>query len=423
MVETPTTANRGYQQPSVNNTPSEDVLRLIAALDAIDVDVASILVGLAGKAAVGHPHTIADITNLASTLAAKADATHNHALAGLSDVNLTGAPSDRPLVTTAAGTIGFGPAIATAAAQLAIAAISGLSAENVQEALAELAAGKVPLVEGSGASAGKFFAVADGLSNPGYGLQIRPAYNTTNMLEFLTSAGQRVALMGVLNENSFLIRLYNPETGAFRNGLRFYLSGALTYDDTTVIDGAGYLAAPLGGGVTGTTHATGDRSSLVATTAFVHNVADHVLWVRDERAITTPGGSPPATGTWFARDLNTVEVNNIAGSSLSANQITLPAGTYHVSATAPVHRSGHAKLRIYNITSDGPLIENAAVNASNSTYDGILQLIHGRIELIEPSVIELQQEVTYDAGNNQTLGIATSLGASSIFAEMLIRKV
>ncbi|WP_319775488.1 hypothetical protein [Breoghania sp.] len=423
MVETPTTANRGYQQPSVNNTPAEDVLRLIAALDAIDVDVASILVGLAGKAAAGHTHTIAEITNLASTLAAKADATHNHDLAGLSDVNLTGAPADRPLVTTSGGTIGFGPAIATAAAQLAIAAIAGMSAGDVQAALEELAAGKVPLVEGTGDLAGKLFAVLDGLSNPGYGLKIRPAYNTTNMFEYLTLDDQRVALMGVLNENSFLIRLYNPETGAFRNGLRFYLSGALTYDNTTIIDGAGYLAAPLGGGVTGTTQATSDKSTSVATTAFVHHVADHILWVRDERAVATPGGSPPATGTWFARDLNTVEVNNIAGSSISANQITLPAGTYLVTATAPVHRSGYAKLRLYDVTADEALIESATVNASNSTYDEVPQHLQGRITLTVASVIELQQVVSSIPGNSQGLGLSTSLGAVSIFADVLIRKV
>ena len=109
----------------------------------------------------------------------------------------------------------------------------------------------------------------DGLVNPGYGLPMRPVYASSNMVEFRTLDDKRVGLMGVLNENSFLIRLYNPETGAFRNGLRFYLTGALTYDDTTIMDGAGYLAAPLGGGVTGTTQAPDDNSKKVATTEYV----------------------------------------------------------------------------------------------------------------------------------------------------------
>ncbi|WP_321334879.1 hypothetical protein [Breoghania sp.] len=423
MAETPTTANRGYPKLSLNNTPVEDVPRTNGALDGIDADVANILVELATKALIGHGHTIEEITNLASTLASLAPLNHNHDLAGLSDVNLTGAPADRPLVTTSGGTIGFGPAIATAAAQLAIAAISGLSAENVQEALAELAAGKVSQVEGAGEWAGSRFASLDGIVSPGNGFKIRPSHNNSNMFEYLTLDGRRVALMGVLNENSFLIRLYNPATGAFRNGLRFYLTGELTYDATMLIDNAGRMAAPLADSVTGTTRATSDKSTSVATTAFVHHVADHLLWVRDERTIATPGGSPPATGTWFARNLNTIEANSITGSNLAANQITLPAGTYLVSATAVVHRSGLAKLRLHNLTAGRSLIESAVVNASNSTYDAILQHLHGRIELTVPSVIELQQVVTYDAGNNQTLGLASTIGAASVFADMIIRKV
>ncbi|WP_321336584.1 hypothetical protein [Breoghania sp.] len=110
-----------------------------------------------------------------------------------------------------------------------------------------------------------------GIVNPGYGLKVIPANSDTNMLEFRTLDDKRVALAGVLNENSFLIRLYNPATGAFRNGLRFYLTGELTYDATMLIDNAGRMAAPLADGVTGTTQAPGDKSKKIATNEFVAN--------------------------------------------------------------------------------------------------------------------------------------------------------
>ncbi len=414
MVETPTTANRGYQQPSVNNTPSEDVLRLIAALDAIDLDVAQILGDLANKASAGHTHTIAEITNLATTLAAKAEAIHNHALAALSDVDISGAPADRPLVTTAGGTIGFGPAIATAAAQLAIAAITGMSAENVQAALEELAAGKVPLVDGLG--------VLGGLVNPGYGIKIKPSVTDVNLLEFLDDQDRRRALLGLFNQGQILLRIYN-ELGGFRPGLVMYPSGSVTLDGFTIFDNSARAAADLAPTVEATTHPADDSSSQVATTRFVHNVADHVLWVRDEQVLATPGGDASAANTWEARVINTIEANNIAGSSLSANQISLPAGTYLVSAVAPVHRSGFAKLRLYDVTADVPLIESATVNASNSTYDEVPQHLQGRFTLTVASVIELQQIVSSIPGNNQGLGLTTSIGAASIFADMLIRKV
>ena len=53
------------------------------------------------------------------------------------------------------------------------------------------------------------------------------------------------------------------------------------------------------------------------------------LHVRDEKAANTPGGTFTASA-WQKRDLNTVKTNQISGASLASNQITLPAGTYHV---------------------------------------------------------------------------------------------
>jgi hypothetical protein len=69
-----TTPNRGYQLPDGTNDLADDVLRLIAALSAIDVDVANQIVAIAGKAAFVHGHVIDDVTGLASALAAKMDA-------------------------------------------------------------------------------------------------------------------------------------------------------------------------------------------------------------------------------------------------------------------------------------------------------------------------------------------------------------
>jgi hypothetical protein len=69
-----TTPNRGYQLPDATNDLADDVLRLIAALSAIDVDVANQIVAIAGKAALVHGHVIEDVTGLASALAAKLDA-------------------------------------------------------------------------------------------------------------------------------------------------------------------------------------------------------------------------------------------------------------------------------------------------------------------------------------------------------------
>ncbi len=55
MVTENTTPNRGYQEPAVGNTLEVDVGRLIAALRAIDVDVADALAQIVSKAGLASP--------------------------------------------------------------------------------------------------------------------------------------------------------------------------------------------------------------------------------------------------------------------------------------------------------------------------------------------------------------------------------
>lgn len=71
MVVENTTPNRGYQLPHETNDLADDVLRLIAAIMGIDVEIAAMLVAIASKADAEHDHVIANITGLAAALAAR----------------------------------------------------------------------------------------------------------------------------------------------------------------------------------------------------------------------------------------------------------------------------------------------------------------------------------------------------------------
>lgn len=82
------TGNRSYPLPHPDNNLSDDVERLRDALSAIDLDMASVLVALAGKAAILHTHGISDITGLATALLGKAAVDHVHALNELTDVDV-----------------------------------------------------------------------------------------------------------------------------------------------------------------------------------------------------------------------------------------------------------------------------------------------------------------------------------------------
>lgn len=92
--------SRHYPLPDASNLLSGDVIRIATAFGLIDTDVAALLAGLDGKAALQHGHQIGDVSGLASALAAKQDATFHDALASLSDVQI-GAPTNNQILAFA----------------------------------------------------------------------------------------------------------------------------------------------------------------------------------------------------------------------------------------------------------------------------------------------------------------------------------
>jgi hypothetical protein len=81
------TTNRSYQLPHPDNFLDEDALRIIAALEAIDVDVASLFTSMSGKAAAGHGHVIGDVSGLQAALDGKLSSSATFTLNSLTDVN------------------------------------------------------------------------------------------------------------------------------------------------------------------------------------------------------------------------------------------------------------------------------------------------------------------------------------------------
>lgn len=96
-----TTPKRGYQLPAAGSKLKDDVLRLIAALGAIDSDVADLLLALAEKSDVGHQHSMGTIIGLAAALADKLDVGHHDALGDLTDVDVTGVANGMALLRQA----------------------------------------------------------------------------------------------------------------------------------------------------------------------------------------------------------------------------------------------------------------------------------------------------------------------------------
>lgn len=90
--------SRGWLLPHPDNKIKDDVVRLIAALNAADGDVTAILTELGQKAALEHTHEMTAITGLGDALDAKRNLTDPYALDDLSDVNATGAADGQVLI-------------------------------------------------------------------------------------------------------------------------------------------------------------------------------------------------------------------------------------------------------------------------------------------------------------------------------------
>ncbi len=120
-----------------------------------------------------------------------------------------------------------------------------------------------------------------------------------------------------------------------------------------------------------------------------------LFYARDEKPSGTSGGLAVTNG-YQTRDLNTLVSNSISGASLASNQITLPSGTYRVSASCPATWVNTHRIRIQNMTDNAPdgvtlLLGSNAYSIRNNIYDQTDSLITGgRFTINAAKTLELQ---------------------------------
>ena len=143
-------------------------------------------------------------------------------------------------------------------------------------------------------------------------------------------------------------------------------------------------------------------------------LARPLMQVQDQKPTGTAGGG--SSVGWNERTLNTVLTNEIAGSSLSANVITLPAGEYYIEASAPATSSNGHRLALRE--DGGSIILNG-----ESEYNGLV--ITDRAQLSGRFVLASSTDVILDhyiqiADGTDGLGIASSSGSAEIYADVRI---
>lgn len=146
-----------------------------------------------------------------------------------------------------------------------------------------------------------------------------------------------------------------------------------------------------------------------------------LLHIEDLKTDTASGGTF-TSGSFQTRDLNTIRTNEIAGSSLSSNAITLPVGVYWIVARAPAYQVNQHQIRIANTSGSNVDItgERGAATAAGVTTHVVAE---GRATLTEETVIELTH-ICQTTVATTGFGVGSvSFGIGNIYSSIKIWKV
>lgn len=142
------------------------------------------------------------------------------------------------------------------------------------------------------------------------------------------------------------------------------------------------------------------------------------MLLQHQLASGTDGGSGAAGVN--TRPLNTTVTNTITGASLTANQFTLPAGTFELDGIAAAYASNVNKAYFYNVTSS---LSYMGVNqrAASPGGSGSLSRAQAFVVLAAPAVFELRHEYQTAAPTNG-FGVAIGSGSSEVYAIVSVKQ-
>jgi hypothetical protein len=145
------------------------------------------------------------------------------------------------------------------------------------------------------------------------------------------------------------------------------------------------------------------------------------LIVRDEKANNTQGGGFTSSA-WRTRDLQTTPVNTISGASVGSNQITLPAGTYSILASAPAFKVASHVTRLYNITDSAETIIGTIEQSAAADTITTRSFINGNFTIAGTKTFEIQHYSSATQATNG-FGSAGGLGVVEVYTSVYIEKV
>ena len=169
-----------------------------------------------------------------------------------------------------------------------------------------------------------------------------------------------------VNENQFTLTFPNAQSG---RAILFYDADHYSKTDVDVLLDA--------------------KADLSEVSIIASNSLGSLLHIQDQKPSGTNGGTLTAS-TWNKRTLNTILTNNITGSSLSNNAITLPAGTYYAEGFSVGTAVNKHKVKLQNTSNNTVLLHGSSENDSVTSFS----TVSGKFILASTSNLEMQHYCT-----------------------------
>ena len=162
-------------------------------------------------------------------------------------------------------------------------------------------------------------------------------------------------------------------------------------------------------------------SGAVLTAAQLNGVLDNFqdLAIFNETQASGTNGGTFTSGSYTNRVLNTTVVNNITGCSIASSIITLPAGTYSVTAFAPAYAVERNKTRLQNLTD-----ANTIALGGSALFTGIqgVATLQTVFTIASSKTVSLQHRCQTTSGTIG-YGVPSSFGDNEVYSQIQIARI
>ena len=239
----------------------------------------------------------------------------------------------------------------------------------------------------------------------------------------ITNANITTALIAPANITTALIANANITTALIANSnitTALIADTNVTYGKIQNVAAAKLLGNPTGSAAAPSEITIGYGLSVSGSTLSAPLQTIPVLHVQEQQATNTGGGAF-TSGAWRTRVLNTTLENDLGGSPLASNQITLPAGTYEIDARAPAAGVSNNQARLQNITDAATTLPGSSVFLSNANNVTGYSFVRGRFTIAGTKVFELQHQCGTTSANG--FGSPGNVGLTEVYSDVILRKI